>query len=147
MSFVKIWIHAVWSTKNREPYLKPPKLQVMCAHILENAGKKNIYIDKINGHDDHLHVLMLLKDGSSISKQMQLIKGESSFWANETQLIDEKFEWADKYFASSVSGRKVPSVRAYIDRQQEHHKHQTFKEEFEHFLNSIGYNPEQLSQG
>ena len=147
MSYVKIWIHAVWSTKNREPYLKPPKLQLMCNHILENAGKKNIYIDRINGHDDHIHVLMLLKDGNSISKQMQLIKGESAFWANKIELIEEQFEWADKFFAASVSGRKVPAVRAYIDRQQEHHAMQSFNEEFNHFLHSIGYDPEQLAQG
>ena len=143
MSYVKIWIHSVWSTKNREPYLKPPKLQVMCEHILENAGKKNIYIDRINGYDEHIHVLMLLKDGNSISKQMQLIKGESSFWANDVKFIDERFEWADKYYAASVSGRKVPAVRAYIERQQEHHKNQSFQEEFDHFLKSAGY----LAQG
>jgi REP element-mobilizing transposase RayT len=119
----------------------------MCNHILENAGRKDIYIDRINGHDDHIHVLMLLKDSNSISKQVQLLKGESSFWANEIKLVNEKFEWADKYFAASVSGRKVPSVRAYIDRQQEHHQQQSFNEEFEHFLNSVGYNPDLPSQG
>jgi len=147
MSYVKIWIHTVWSTKNRAPLLKPPTLQTMCNHILENAAEKGIYIDRINGYDEHIHVLMLLKDSLSISKQVQLIKGESAHWANKTKLVEDQFEWANKFFAASVSGRKVPAVRAYIDNQREHHTNQNFKEEFDHFLNSVGYGPEQISQG
>ncbi len=115
----------------------------MCNHIMENAGEKRIYIDRINGFDEHIHVLMLLKDDLSISKKIQLLKGESSHWANKAGLISEVFEWADKYYAASVSGRKVPAVRQYIERQQEHHRYQSFQEEFDHFLKGAGY----LAQG
>jgi len=84
MSYVKIWIHAVWGTKNRKPILKPPILQKVCSHIVSNSTEKGIYIDSINGHDEHLHVLMLLKAENSISKQMQLLKGESAHWQTKT---------------------------------------------------------------
>lgn len=89
---------------------------------------------------------MLLRPQNSISKQMQFIKGESAHWANETGFIQEHFAWADKYFAASVSGRQVPSVREYIKNQQQHHAKVSFAEEFNHFLNSAGYTA-QLSQG
>ena len=82
MSFIKIWIHAVWGTKNRQPVLKEPKLTQVCKHIIVNAKEKDIYIDAINGYDGHVHVLMLLKHDYSISKQMQLLKGQSAFWIN-----------------------------------------------------------------
>jgi putative transposase len=84
MSFVQIWVHGVWGTKNREPVLQKSIREKVRLHILENAKTKNIYIDCINGYTEHLHCLMTLNTELSISKQMQLIKGESSFWVNKT---------------------------------------------------------------
>ena len=139
MSYIKIWIHAVWGTKNRTPILKQPVLKSVCAHIRENAKAKGIYLDRINGHDDHIHVLMLLKYDLSISKQVQLLKGESAFWANKNRLIKGELEWSTKYFAASVSNDKIDVVRKYIDNQQMHHEKRTFQEEYSLFLNSLGY--------
>lgn len=139
MSYIKIWVHAVWRTKNSEPILKPNILAHVCKHITENAKVKEIYIDRINGHDEHIHVLMLLNSEYSISKQMQLLKGESAFWANKTGLLQNGLEWAHKYFAASVSNDKIDTVRGYIDNQQQHHRKQTFNDEYTYFLNSLGY--------
>jgi REP element-mobilizing transposase RayT len=139
MSYIKIWIHAVWGTKDRLPLLKQPILEKVCAHIATNAKEKGIFIDRINGYDEHLHVLMLLKSDHSISKQMQLLKGESAHWINKTGLTKTTFEWADKYFAASVSNDKMDIVRAYIYNQQTHHRKQTFTEEYKNFLSSLGY--------
>ena len=139
MAFVKIWIHAVWGTKNRKPILEKEILGSVCNHIKENAKLKGIFIDCINGYYDHLHCLMLLNADTSISKQMQLIKGESSFWINKNKILKGRFEWADEYFASSVSEDKLDIARAYIMNQQEHHKKVTFKDEYEKFLKHFGF--------
>ena len=139
MAFVKIWIHAVWGTKNREPVLEKGILEFVCDHIKENGKLKGIFIECVNGYSDHLHCLMLLNADTSISKQMQLIKGESSFWINKNKIIKGKFEWADEYFASSVSEDKLGIARAYILNQQEHHKKVTFKDEYERFLKHFGF--------
>ncbi len=79
MPFVKVWIHFVWSTKNREPYLRDEIRQTVFQHIRENAQKKGIYLDLINGYTDHVHCLISLGTDQTIEKIMQLIKGESSF--------------------------------------------------------------------
>jgi len=139
MAFVKIWIHAVWGTKNREPVLENEILESVCNHIKENGKLKGIFIECINGYSDHLHCLMLLNADTSISKQMQLIKGESSFWINKNKIIKGHFEWADEYFASSVSEDKLDIVKAYIKNQQEHHKKITFKDEYEKFLKHFDF--------
>ena len=139
MAFVKIWVHAVWGTKNREPVLEKEILKSVCDHITKNGKLKGIFIDCVNGYADHLHSLMLLNADTSISKQMQLIKGESSFWINKNKIIKGHFEWADEYFASSVSEDKLDIVRAYIINQQEHHKKVTFKDEYEKFLKHFGF--------
>ena len=139
MSFVQIHVHAVWGTKNREPVLSKTIHDQICDHIRENAASKDICIDSINGHIDHLHCLMLLNAQMSISKQIQLIKGESSFWVNRNKITKRKFDWADEYFAVSVSADKLDSVRGYILNQQEHHKKITFQQEYERFLKHFGF--------
>ena len=139
MSFVQIWVHAVWGTKNREPVLSKSIHDQVCQHIRENSLTKGFVIDSINGHLDHLHCLMLLNSEMSISKQMQLMKGESSFWINKNRIIIGKFDWANEYFAASVSEDKIDIVREYILNQQEHHKKVTFQQEYENFLKHFGF--------
>src|SRR5690242_18583072 len=107
MAFVRIWIHAVWGTKNRYPYLTKEIKNKVINHIRENAKQKEIYVDTINGHTEHLHCLMGLNAELSIAKTMQLIKGESAFWINRQKLTGSKFEWADEYYAVSVSESAV----------------------------------------
>ncbi|MDI9366322.1 MAG: transposase [Flavobacterium sp.] len=82
---------------------------------------------------------MLLKSDNSISKQMELLKVESAFWINKTVLQKTQFEWADKYFAASVSNHKIDVVSTYINNQQTHRLKQTFTEEYKSLLCSLGY--------
>jgi len=115
MAFVKIMIHAVWGTKNREPFLTKELLTVVIDHIRQNAKTKEIYIDRLNGHTDHMHCLMGLNADMSIAKAIQLIKGESAFWINKHKLTKSKFEWADEYFAVSVSESMLDNPNPSIE--------------------------------
>jgi len=65
---------------------------------------------------------------------MQLLKGESSYWANRHLKWNEKFGWQDGYFAVSVSPSHVKLVNRYIDNQEEHHRVKTFQEEYDEFM-------------
>jgi putative transposase len=122
MPFIKVYIHLVWSTKNRIPYLDSAELrQKVWQHIRDNAKEKGIYIDFINGYSDHCHCLISLGVDQNIQKVIQLLKGESSFWINKNQLTKQKFEWQDEYFAVSVSESIVDKVRDYIKNQEIHH--------------------------
>lgn len=139
MPFVKVWIHFVWSTKNREPYLTDEIRQKVFQHIRENAKAKEIYLDFIGGHVDHVHCLVSLGTNQTIEKIMQLIKGESSFWINKHHLSKTKFAWQDEYFAVSVSESVLESVRKYIANQKEHHRTKSFDEEFRGFMKRAGF--------
>ena len=70
----------------------------------------------------------------TVSKALQLIKGESAFWANKNNLLNTKFEWADEYYAASVSESNVDKVRKYIYNQEEHHRKISFEEEYEKII-------------
>jgi len=134
MPFVRIWIHLVWATKNRQPLLTKDIRQKIFAHIRENASKKNIYIDFVNGYTDHVHCLISLNQEQTTAKVAQLIKGESSFWINKNKLCKENFEWQDDYFAVSVSESGVNRVREYIKNQEIHHGTKTFQQEYDEFI-------------
>ena len=111
----------------------------MWQHIRENAVKKDIFTDFVNGHSDHCHCLVSLGVDQTISKVMQLIKGESAFWFNKQELMKQKLEWQDEYFAVSVSESQIDTVRNYIKNQEEHHKHKTFQQEYEEFITKYSF--------
>jgi len=134
MPFVKIMVHAVWRTKNHQPFLIKEIKDKVIAHIKENAREKKIYIDSLNGHVDHLHCLFALNADMALIKALQLLKGESSHWINANKLTNTPFEWADEYYGVSVSESHIESVRHYILTQEEHHKKMTFMEEYERFM-------------
>ena len=142
MATVKIWIHLVWTTKKRNPYLVKDIRNKVFTHIRENARAKNIYIDFISGHKDHVHALISLKANQSISKVSHLIKGESSYWINKNHLIKQKFSWQDEFYAASVAYSDIDRIRDYIKNQEEHHKEITFEEEYKKLLEEIGFNYE-----
>lgn len=139
MVYSKIWIHIVFSTEGRKPFLFDSIRQKIFTHILEYSKSKNIFIDRINGYTDHVHILISLNREETLSKTVQYLKGESSHWINKNKLTEEKFSWQDEYFAVSVSESKLNDVRKYIENQVEHHKKKTFKEEYDEFIKKYGF--------
>jgi putative transposase len=137
MPYLKIYIHFVWSTKYREPFLNSKKSrELVWSHIRENSISKGIYVDFVNGYEDHCHCLISLNINQCIEKVMQQIKGESSFWINKNKelfpnLNGRKFEWQEEYYASSVSESALDRIRNYIKNQEQHHKRKSFGEEID----------------
>lgn len=134
MSFVRVWIHVVCCTKDHSPVLSKSIRPAVFQHIMENAKAKGIHIDFINGFHDHVHVLLGLNADMSLSKTIQLLKGESASWINRSQLLNVHFSWAIEYFATSVSDSQIESVRNYIKSQEQHHAKFTYAQEYSKFL-------------
>ncbi|MFN3196566.1 MAG: IS200/IS605 family transposase [Chlorobiota bacterium] len=133
MSWVRIWIHLVFSTKNREPSLTDAIRDKIFNHIKDNCESKGIYLKCINGWKDHCHCLISINKDMSISRAAQLIKGESSAWINR-QKLSKNFKWQDDYFAVSVSESKINNVVKYIENQEEHHRFKSFTKEYDEFI-------------
>ncbi len=139
MSWIKVWLHFVWSTKNRESFLTDEIRPKVFWHIRENARVKDIHIDFINGYVDHVHCLISLGADQTLSKIMQLIKGESAFWINKNNLCNTKFGWQDEYFVVGVCESMLGNARKYIANQEIHHRTKSFDDEFEEFLERAGF--------
>ena len=139
MPFVKVWIHLVWSTKNRIPFLTEDLRPRVFQHIRENAKSKSIYVDHVSGHHEHVHCLISLGTEQTIAEVVKLIKGESSFWINKNNLTKTKFSWQHEYFAVSVSESVLDKTRDYIRNQEIRHGKVSFAAEFEGMIEKYGF--------
>ncbi|MCH7723795.1 MAG: IS200/IS605 family transposase [Bacteroidetes bacterium] len=139
MPYIKIWIHLIFSTKNGDKLISKQLKPQLLKHIKENSIKKNMYIDFMNCVSDHIHLLISLNSEQTISKVTRLIKGQSSHWINNYNLIPNKFEWQDEYIAVSICHSQVNMVRDYIKNQEEHHRKKTFQEEYDEFIKKYGF--------
>ena len=138
MAQVRIWIHAVWGTKNRAPFMQNKNKRIdLFKHIKANAKEKKIYLDFINGESDHVHALISMACDQNIAHIMKLLKGESSSYAVKQRLFTPDFDWA--YYAVSVSQSHVEAVRNYLKKQEEHHRKKTFEEQCQLFMEKYGF--------
>jgi REP element-mobilizing transposase RayT len=131
-------LHIVWATIERRPLLEKPAAAKLSAHLHEYANEKGIYM-KINFvNADHTHILVDLPASMAIEEVVQLLKGGSSHWVNESNLVPGKFGWQRGYGAFSVSHSAVDEVCAYIANQEEHHRKKTFAEKLKQFVERYG---------
>ena len=138
MSFVRIWIHLIWNTKEGFATVSRDLKHRLLLHIRENAKVKGIYIKEINCVSDHVHALISLGTNQKIADVARLLKGESSHWINTNKLTNTKFEWREEYYAGSVSESLVPIVRKYIREQEQHHRKLSFSEEVNELVIEFG---------
>jgi REP element-mobilizing transposase RayT len=128
-SLNKIWIHAIWATKERKPLIHKSLEQQVYQYIAEQLRKQGCPVRIINGMPDHIHCLFLLNPQKSIAEVIKQIKGSSSHFINQNDLISDKFAWQTGYAAYSISESGVEKVFEYIKKQKSHHQKKTFQQE------------------
>ncbi len=133
-SFNKIWINAIWATKERAPIIHSNIEHKIHQFISEQLRELGSPVRILNGMPDHFHCLFLLNPQKSIAEVIKQIKGSSSHYINQNDLTSEKFAWQTGYAAYSVSESVVEKVFQYIKTQKEHHQKKTFLQEYEEFL-------------
>lgn len=132
-NFIQVYIHFVWSTKRRMQVLDKSFRKELFQHIKQNVKTKKIYVDSINGIEDHVHCMVSLTSTQTMADVVKALKGESSKWINENKLVDGLFKWQDGYGAYSVSPQNISKVRNYIFKQEEHHKKTSYNDEIKLF--------------
>jgi putative transposase len=134
-------VHCVFSTKHRRPLIRP-EFKMDLWHFLGGIARKNGFKALIvGGTENHIHILLSLPATIALAKAVQLIKGSSSRWMNETHTED--FAWQEGYGAFTLSISQKGHTIAYIRAQPEHHRKRSFEEEFLPFLKRHGveYDP------
>jgi len=126
-SYSALWVHIIWSTKNREPLLTPALKYEVYDVIKTIASDHEIYLDCINGIEDHVHLLIRLRTDQSVAETVKTIKGNS--WEHFKDIPEKYVTWQDGFAAFSVSPDNLKRVRSYIYNQVKHHKEKSFSDE------------------
>ena len=129
-TFTSLHYHVIFSTKNREPWIRSEIESRVWSYLGGIARDNNMKALLIGGIENHVHLLLGLPPTMAVSKAVQLIKGGSSSWVKETFGGTARFGWQDGYAAFTVSKSLVSEVEVYIRDQREHHRARTFEQEY-----------------
>lgn len=129
-TFTSHHYHIVFSTKNRGPFLAPPIRLRLFPYLAGIAIDHGVRAVEIGGIEDHVHMLLAIPSSMPLSRAVQLPKGGSSHWLKEAFPTLAAFSWQDGYGAFIVSNSQLDVVRRYIQTQENHHRTQSFDEEY-----------------
>jgi len=134
--------HCVFSTKERRKFITEAVRERLWAYLGAIARAHEMKALAVGGTDDHVHILLSLPTTKTIAQAMREMKQGSSRWLHETCAMPE-FAWQEGYGAFSVGLNQVEATKAYIARQQEHHRRRDFQAEYVAFLKKHGmeYDP------
>lgn len=138
-SLVQIYVHVVFSTKNRKPLLRERsirgRLQAYLQGICENQGCPSL---KVGGVEDHVHLLCRFSKTLDVSTLIRELKRDSSKWIKQMEPRLEQFHWQRGYGAFSLSPSHVEALIDYIANQEEHHRRESFQDEFRRLCKKYG---------
>jgi putative transposase len=130
-SLARIWLHIVFSTKERRAYFQNADLREEMFRMLgHHANEAGCIPARIGGWIDHVHVLCGLARTITVAQLIEVLKRETSKWVKQRAVDLSTFHWQNGYGVFSVSQSNVDQVIEYIDRQSEHHGQMTFQDEF-----------------
>lgn len=129
-TYSQIYLHIVFSTKNRVDWIGPGIENRVWAYIGGIARKHKMTAIQVGGIDNHIHALVGSPTTLSPSQVAKYLKGDSSLWIHNEFQEMHNFAWQDGYGVFSVSRSEIDRVVRYIQNQREHHLKQTFEEEY-----------------
>jgi putative transposase len=132
-TYLSLYYHLVFSTKNREPSIHGewrPKLFGYLAGTIEGLGGR---CEIVGGMEDHVHILVRLRATHTLADFMRELKKSSSAWVHQDR-GQRTFAWQDGYAAFTVSASVADEVRRYIENQATHHQQRNFLEELKLLL-------------
>ncbi len=145
-TYTQLYTQYVFSVKGRDNLIKESfrdELEKVICGIITNQKCKTY---AIYCNSDHTHIFIGMHPTISPSKLMEQVKSGSSNWINEKKILHGKFAWQDGFGAFIYSKSQIDAVVKYVLNQPEHHKKQSFKDEYLSFLKKfdVDYDPKYL---
>ena len=139
-SYRQLLYHFVFRTKDSLPTIKKDHADQLYAYISGIIKMKDSHLYRINGTENHLHILTDIHPSISVADFMREIKVSSSKWIKEGSYFLAFTGWAEGYGSFSCSYKDINRLIKYINNQQEHHRIKTFEEELRSLLLESGVN-------
>lgn len=137
-TFRQIYYQIVFSTKHRKPALLDEHEEQLYKYIWGIVKNKNCRLYRINGMPDHIHLFIDLHPSVSLSNFVKDIKIASNGWIKQSGLFPDFEDWQSGYGAFTYSEKDKDEVINYIKNQKEHHKHESFEDEYKNLLRANG---------
>ena len=135
--------HIVFRTKDSLPTIRQNNANVLYSYITGIARQKNSHLYRINGVENHLHILTDMNPSIAPIDFVKDIKVSSSIWIKKSNLFPAFKGWAVGYGSFTCSYRDIDRLIEYIMSQQEHHKKISFEEEYRKLLLEYGITPDE----
>ena len=139
-SYRQIIYHLVFRTKNSRKTIVPAHSKELYAYIMGIIRNKNCFLYRINGMEDHLHILCDLHPSIALADYMRAIKTSSSIWLKQSGKFPDFNGWAEGYAALTYGWKDKEMIARYIKNQPEHHKKELFENELRRLLEEYGIN-------
>ena len=127
-TYLGLYYHAIFSTKNREPFIKPEWHSQLHGYLIGTIVGLEGRSIAVGGTADHVHLLVELKATHRLADFMRDLKKASSSWVHETIPLTD-FGWQDGYACLTVGASALAIVQRYVENQEEHHRNRSFREE------------------
>ena len=137
-SYRQLLYHLVFRTKDRSPTIKQDNVGQLYANISGIIKNKNSHLYRINGIDNHLHIITDLHPSIALADFMREIKASSSLWMKNSGLFPSFNGWAEGYGSFSCSYMDLGRLIDYVKNQQEHHRKKSFEDEYKSLLIDSG---------
>ena len=138
-SLSKMWSHLIFSTKDRYPFLSNRNIREETHKYLAGILRKHDCPTLVvGGVADHVHILCRFGRTISVADLVQEVKRESSKWVKTKGDLLRDFHWQNGYGAFSLSPSHIEALKEYIRNQEEHHRQETFQDEFRRLLRKYG---------
>ncbi len=134
MSYRQIFYQIVFGTKYRKPTINNEFEKELYKYIYGIIKNKKCKLYRVNGMEDHIHIMSDLHPTICLSDYIKDIKVASSIWMKESGKFPAFEGWQDKYGAFTYSVREKNMIINYIKNQKEHHKKESFYDEFKRLL-------------
>ncbi len=127
-SLATVYLHLVFSTKERRPWLRDAILRSTLHEYLGGISKRlECAPILIGGVEDH--ILARFGRTVTIADWVKELKRASNLWLQDHGADWRDFQWLGGYAVFSVSQSSLDRVRDYVARQEEHHRKLSFQDE------------------
>jgi len=138
-SLTQIYLHVVFSTKDRQPFLTDKELRgrthAYLAGICKNLDCPALIV---GGVEDHVHILCRFGKTIEVATLLRELKRDSSKWIKGEQAELGDFHWQAGYGAFSISPSHVDALKHYIRNQEQHHLRESLQDEFRRLCKEYG---------
>ena len=133
-SLCKIYLHIIFHVKTSSPQIADKHLERMHSYIGQLVNTTGCQVLRVGGIGDHIHIVCLLSRNENVAHLVEEVKRNSSRWIKSISHLYEHFAWQGGYAVFSVSQSVVDKTVEYVSNQREHHKKQSFRDEYLAFL-------------